>query len=420
MKSLYSYLVLAFSLLITGCTSTKEISNKEAKGLYYDPAGSTITTNKKISLQKKQTYYFPESGIYASNEFLGARLNDFYKASDSIYFAEIKPENEPINNSAWYSFKLWADRNQLIQVILFYENGSHRYYPKISNDGKNWERLDSSSYLNDTLTRSAILSLDIGKDTLWVSAQELVISDDYDKWFNDLSKKNYVKKNIIGYSSEGRPLHELEISEAGDNADFIFITGRQHPPEVTGAFALRAFIETIVSETDIAKQFRKQFRTFIVPLVNPDGVDAGHWRHNINGVDLNRDWINFNQPEPEAVRDELLRLQRGKGKLRFFIDFHSTQEDVFYITSADSTLEIDTVYQLTKEWLNKIAASNLDYKMNIDESLNSGNSPTSDNWVYNEFHVPALTYEIGDETNRDLIRRIASSAANALMHIFIK
>ena len=31
--------------------------------------------------------------------------------------------------------------------------------------------------------------------------------------------------------------------------------------------------------------------------MNPDGVDLGHWRHNANGVDLNRDWSYYNQPE---------------------------------------------------------------------------------------------------------------------------
>ena len=76
------------------------------------------------------------------------------------------------------------------------------------------------------------------------------------------------------------------------------IVGRQHPPEVTGSMALMEFVETIVGASDLAKEFRQSFRTIVIPLMNPDGVAAGNWRHNLNGVDLNRDWGPF-----RAARD---------------------------------------------------------------------------------------------------------------------
>ena len=40
-------------------------------------------------------------------------------------------------------------------------------------------------------------------------------------------------------------------------------------------------------------------------MPNPDGVDSGYWRHNSNGVDLNRDWIEFTQPETKAIKQFL-------------------------------------------------------------------------------------------------------------------
>ena len=57
--------------------------------------------------------------------------------------------------------------------------------------------------------------------------------------------------------------------------------GRQHPPEVTGAIAMHSFIDTVLADTDLARQFRDRFKLAIVPLMNPDGVAAGHWRHNV-------------------------------------------------------------------------------------------------------------------------------------------
>ena len=40
------------------------------------------------------------------------------------------------------------------------------------------------------------------------------------------------------------------------------------------------------------------------------------------------------------------------------------------MTSKDSTLEFDPIYETTKCWLNGIQEMFPDYKVNIDESLN--------------------------------------------------
>lgn len=49
--------------------------------------------------------------------------------------------------------------------------------------------------------------------------------------------------------------------------------------------------------------------------MNPDGVDNGHWRHYAGGIDLNRDWANFNRPETRAVKtfmENKIKETRGK------------------------------------------------------------------------------------------------------------
>ena len=138
-------------------------------------------------------------------------------------------------------------------------------------------------------------------------------------------------------------------------------------------------------------------------------------------MDLNRDWFAFNQPETKQVRDELLRTaNESKGKVKFFIDFHSTRQDIFYITSKDSTLDFDPIYETTKSWFNKIQEIFPDYKLNIHESFNNNKALTSAPWAYNALNCPALTYELGDETDRNLIRSICSDAAEAMMETLLK
>ena len=52
-----------------GCVTTPKI-------LFEDPVD---TKNKRISIQEKKIFSFEESGIYFSNDFQGARLNDVIK-----------------------------------------------------------------------------------------------------------------------------------------------------------------------------------------------------------------------------------------------------------------------------------------------------------------------------------------------------
>ena len=52
----------------------------------------------------------------------------------------------------------------------------------------------------------------------------------------------------------------------------------------------------------VAKNLENRFNIITFPLLNPDGADMGNWRHNANGVDLNRDWVDFTQPETKMAK----------------------------------------------------------------------------------------------------------------------
>jgi len=424
-KFLLATAILFAVLVVAACTK----KDNEIKGLAYDPPGSTITTDKEITPQLKRTYHFNNTDLHVSNEFEGARLNDFFQVNDSIYTAVISPENAPINSSAWYAFKIWADEQQDITLNLIYNDGTHRYIPKISNDGIEWTAFDTTLIEIDTSKKFASLKLSIGQDTLWFSAQELITSSVYERWEDEIAELPYVDKKVIGASSEGRSINELMISESANSNDYLIFIGRQHPPEVTGFFALKSFVETIAGSSEICSEFRKRFNVVVIPLVNPDGVDNGHWRHNIHGVDLNRDWVNFNQAEPKVVKDEVNKIVSTGGNIIFYIDFHSTQKDVFYILSLESTIDENSTesdkrkaeenYSLMKEWLTNLQNKLPDYHVAIIDTLSKISSPTSDRWIQKTFNAPAVTYEVGDETDRELIKKVAANAAEELMKLLL-
>ena len=109
-------------IFLGGCVTTPKI-------LFEDPVD---TKNKRISIQEKKIFSFEDLGIYFSNDFQGARLNDVIKKNDSSFIISIFPENEPINPSPFYAFKAWCRSSKNIFIEFNYPEGyKHRYFPKI-------------------------------------------------------------------------------------------------------------------------------------------------------------------------------------------------------------------------------------------------------------------------------------------------
>ncbi|MEL7447504.1 MAG: M14-type cytosolic carboxypeptidase, partial [Pseudomonadota bacterium] len=247
----------------------------------------------------------------------------------------IAPEDEgEINCSAWYAFRVTPQRRARITIDLDYESCGHRYWPKTSTDGVNWTYMSPNRVTveGERGERTARLSLRVHNQPIFVAAQEILPPSTYDAWLDGLEGSSFAVRSLLGKSAEQRDIELLTIAHPGaGQRETIVLVGRQHPPEVTGALAMFPFVETIMSDSDLAKAYRARFETLVVPLLNPDGVVRGHWRHNTGGVDLNRDWGLWTQPETSLMRDLLEQVEADPMRdLRVLIDFHSTNRDVFY------------------------------------------------------------------------------------------
>ncbi|ARK30263.1 M14 family metallopeptidase [Halalkalibacter krulwichiae] len=133
-------------------------------------------------------------------------------------------------------------------------------------------------------------------------------------------KKLGVRVEIIGYSVMNQPLYALSI---GTGKKEIFYSGGWHANEWHTSKFLCKYIEELAIHQQQAmiwngydvKKMLEDVTLFIVPLVNPDGVDLvlqgiydehpyfnevltinkgmrrfDHWSSNIRGVDLNHQW----------------------------------------------------------------------------------------------------------------------------------
>ena len=409
MKSTIAALLISF-MLLAACSAPKQY--KKLKTHTYTSPVDTRT--KAIDYQDKTTFLFEEVG--ATNDFPAARLNKFDRINDSTFIATINPENSPINPSPWYAFKIWSKENRTLSVELQYGEYKHRYNPKISTDGEHWKELDSSMVELGIDGTTAKLQLDTSKDTLWVAAQEIQDSKRVKKWIESFRANELVTISNVGKSALGRPLFHMNITkDSNHKKPTIIVISRQHPPEVTGFLAMKSFIETLVQEGS-KNGFLEKYRIMVYPLMNPDGVDLGHYRHNSGGVDLNRDWSVYNQPEIAQITQHMVdETQKYKNNVVLGLDFHSTYRDVYYTPHESVKRKIP---DFTKTWLESIGVTlAID---DLNEIPGKGTQPTSSVWFNRQFGATGITYEIGDSTPRDFIKQKGEVSAIAMMDYFLK
>lgn len=344
------------------------------------------------------------------DDFVAARRGSCTALSNRSVRLEIRSEDERVTNpSPWFAFKLIPAQAGEAVVVLDYDTWTHRYRPKVSNDGVDWRPLaeDRVRPLKDGTGVELHVALDEGP--IWVAAQAIVDPDDYDEWVRQLTATTAARASDLGKSFGGRPI--VMLDHATDSRDLVLLTGRQHPPEVSGAWAFFAFSEIVFADTELARRFRERFHVVAIPLLNPDGVVAGHWRHSFGAVDLNRDWGPFTQPETRLVADLLDRVDRDGGKVRAFIDFHSTDRNLFY-TQVDE--EATDPPGFTSRWLEDARGQLSGYAF-TNEQKPTSDQPNGKNYFYKRYGIPSMTYEVGDETDRETTMAAARVFAETFM-----
>jgi predicted deacylase len=358
--------------------------------------------------------------VMFSSDFPGGRIDDCHEVGPESYVLDLIPEDYPINHSPWYAFKVHAATSRDITISLNYTKKQHRYRPKISSDGKSWQRLDDSYVTISGDGTRADLELSVGPTETWISAQEIVSSADTLAWMQELATQPHLELSTLGLSTEGRNIYQIE-TQANGARQYILLVGRQHPPEVTGALAMRPFMERLFESDSLAREFRKHYGVIAVPLLNPDGVFHGNWRHNVRGVDLNRDWGPFTQVETSLVRDRLTEIEEADSpELALFLDFHSTAKTVFYSIEDQSAVSWPG---FIGEYMAAVQAGAADLQNNETIHWQPGSNteqPNSKTYFHLTHKIPSMTYEIGDTTDRGFINSYGRMSAEKLMVLMLE
>lgn len=379
----------------------------------YDFPEPVDTSTKSVTSPERKVFKLDKS-VYLDNSFKSAHA-DKVERTDTAYVVQIKPENEPINWSPWYAFKMWSKKDTTVQVILDFMDYKSRYWPKYSYDHKEWQRFSTSDFILGVDSTKVSLQLKLTKKPIWVAAQEIQSSTEVGSWLQQLKKRGKGDLKVAGVSKLGRDIPVIEFIQSPQHPTVVLLS-RQHPPEVTGYLALQPFVERIVLENDsLSKAFLDRYNLIIFPLMNPDGVDLGHWRHNAGGVDLNRDWAYYRQPETRQVADYLANfVMENKSEIVLGLDFHSTFYDIYYINQ--DTL-VSHLPGFSEKWIKRIKEKVSDDSAKVSPS--GLLTPVSKGWFYTQFGAEGITYEIGDDTDREMIKMKGRVSAEEMMKLLI-
>ena len=372
----------------------------------------------KASLQERRAWTFadPAPAVTIDNQFSGARVNGCTQVGPHDYRILITPENEPINPSPWYAFRVRATAPTDITIRIAIATAKSRPRARLSDDGIHWKRASDEQWTGGEGVKECVLKVQAGPKPTWVASNHMIGVEQLWAWTDDMAKRPGAKASVIGQSMAGRPIRMVEFDQ-GAPANYMIVIGRQHPPEVAGSAGLMRFMEEVMGDGELAKRFRSKFRIAMVPLVNPDGVHEGQWRSTLGAVDNNRDWHDFSQPEARAVRDAIVEIsKRPDARLFLLLDFHATNKDIFYLPPDDARTFPPN---FARRWVEAIQKRFPDYEVESN-GMHNADQWTFKRWAYETTGAPGITYELGSATNHELIRRIVTGAADDAMALLLE
>ena len=362
--------------------------------------------------QANSTFQIGPTCGFAGIRFDGAmdtgRLNGCRQDDEHTYTLYIHPEDTPINPSSWYAFSITSDEAAHLDLTLAYTHGRHRYDPQVSADGgANWKALEVAQSEDGT---RAEFALDVAVGETFISAQPRFSLAEREAWIDRIAAMPGVMRTRFGTSEQGRSLDGLEFGAMG--APALIVIGGQHPPEVRGAYALTDFVERLLADEPLANDFRTKFQVVAAPVINPDGVAEGNWRHNSRGVDLNRDWGDFTQAETRAFAGWI----DGRVDPIAFFDFHGTWKNVLYTSPDESKGDRNWFPGAFHAGLVEALGTHAPERVPSHDPR----SAVAKNWFHESYAIPTMTYEVGDAVPMDIVHASGRLSAEITMRLLLE
>ncbi|WP_370337465.1 M14 family zinc carboxypeptidase [Parvularcula marina] len=355
-----------------------------------------------------------EGSVRLLADFSGARAEDCRRTKNG-FAVVIRPEAQPINKSPWYAFDIVADEPTKVTVNIRYVYGKHRYDPKRFDEVTGWTLLPENDVHVREDGKFARFVFDVTEPRTRIAAQPLFDPADREAWTKDYAERAGFDLTEAGKTPNDHYVWHMSSPAEKQDAPHLLIIGGQHPPEVPGTIAMRAFLDRLGEDDELTAAFRQQFHIDIFPTLNPDGIAAGHWRFNSQLVDMNRDWGPFEQVETRLVRDLMETRTESGGQPVLMIDFHATfKGDILYTPTGEDGERYQPFLNAWSEGITSRMGGGPGFI--VDPRSNPG-LPTAKSWFTSTYDAPGVTVELADKTNAVRAQKLGRAAAEELLHI---
>ncbi|RWZ60845.1 carboxypeptidase [Halobacillus fulvus] len=204
---------------------------------------------------------------------------------------------------------------------------------------KNWMKIAVAGALltSGSLVPGTALAGDNGPNGPGYTGTETIMNGrlhNYDEMVSFLEKleqrSEALDLEIYGESVQGRDLYLAKFGTMDEDKPTILFLTQQHGNETLTTEGALEVIKYLSSNGKNVQDIIENVNVLIAPRLNVDGaegdvnfslddyVSGTHTRYNANGVDLNRDHVDRNQPETKALHENVLQ----KYSPDYMIDLH--------------------------------------------------------------------------------------------------
>jgi hypothetical protein len=332
-------------------------------------------------------------------------LGDYRFEGEELYVS-LAEEKEGVASQWFYFQVIGVEPSESLKIRVenagssLYPRGWPSYLPAYSIDGRQWQRVSESSFVDEQL----IFSIPNPAPSLFIAWYEPYPLSHLVTWTENLKKLTNIRLTV--------PFDKFFHFWFGQaKIGSIVLVARQHPGETMPSFFVEGLMDFLTSTENQAKSLLTNFEFVVFPCMNPEGVLAGRHRYDSRGIDYNRAWERGDAPaEIQFVRETLVKLH----KLQFFYDVHGdevTKKDPSYIDAEPhhgmsrsrliaqrKILELTCQFTADLEVLKRSSMWRTGLKKFLfpklypAERLSEGT--TASEYVRKTHGVPAFTYEI--------------------------
>lgn len=225
----------------------------------------------------------------------------------------------------WFYFRLQGAKD--IDCTLNILNAGEAAYPEGWEDYQARASYDRDTWFQiPTAYKDGVLTMDFEPehDTVYIAYFAPFSYEQHLDLINNAQLSSFCSVEIIGKTTEGRPIDFLRIGDEDPDKKNLWVIARQHPGETMAEWFMLGLITRILDEENAASvSLLEKANLYMVPNMNIDGGIHGNLRVNAKGVNLNREWANPSidkSPEVYYVKEKMKEIG-----MDFNLDVHGDE-----------------------------------------------------------------------------------------------